>query len=56
MKTSSMARVGISARRILRNALATEVSSDIKENEVSWGLWLWKSTLNVYLESKYASV
>lgn len=35
MKTSSMARVGISESRIRRKALAIEVSIDVREKEVS---------------------
>jgi hypothetical protein len=45
MKTSSMARVGISERRVRRKAFETEVSIPVREKEVSCGVWLWNWTL-----------
>jgi hypothetical protein len=44
MKTFSMARVGISASRMRRKALATEVSRPVREKDVSWGWWEWNWT------------
>lgn len=49
MKTSSMARVGISERRMRRNALATEVSIPVRENSVLLGECLWKLTLKFWV-------
>jgi hypothetical protein len=47
MKTSSMAKVGISARRMRRKALAMLVSHEVREKVVSLGECLWKVTLKV---------
>lgn len=44
MKTSSMARVGISARRMRRRALETEASMPMSEKTASLGECLWKVT------------
>ena len=33
--------------------MATEVSREIREKEVSFGVWEWKSTLKVWAHSKY---
>lgn len=46
MKTVSIARVGISARRMRRKALAIEASMPMREKRASWGelwwKWMWK--------------
>ena len=46
IKTYSIARVGISAMRILRNAFATDASIPIREKLLSWGSLWWKTTWN----------
>ena len=47
-KTSSIARVGTSAMRIRRKALATEASIPMREKEASMGVFLWNWILKFF--------
>ncbi len=58
-KTYSMARVGISAMRMRRKALATAASMPIREKEASkgslWWNWTWKFSWNLFLSQEKSS-
>lgn len=58
-KTYSMAKVGISAIRMRRMALATAASMPIREKEASkgslWWNWTWKFSWNLFLSQEKSS-